>query len=97
VPHLWHKIKKYEVETVYKLKNFVTNKMLESVGFKIHKKSSTWYYDCAVFGVDVIYIPLEDCPYGNRIIQYSAVGSNPEDLLLEEIEMLTEKDWVEEI
>ncbi len=78
----------------YKLKEHVTVEMLESVGFEIHDVSINHWYRCAIKD-DNIYIPLEECQFGNRIIQPYAIGMLPEELNPEDIENLIEKGWVE--
>ena len=81
----------------YKLKEHVTDEMLESVGYRVDEANTYHHWFRCVIKDDNIYIPLEECKFGNRIIQYYASGSLPEDLNLEDIIDLIEKGWVEEV
>ena len=81
----------------YKLKEHVTSEMLESVGFRVDEADLYYHFYACAIKDDNIYIPLEECEFGNRIIQYYASGTLPEELSPEDIKDLIEKGWVEEV
>lgn len=86
--------------TIFKLKQHVTEDDLEQVGFGIQDRPATYwrvaYKELVGTGIEIT-IPLEPCEYGERVIQYDAYGTDPEDLNPEHIEDLVARGWVEEI
>ena len=84
---------------IYKLKETATKEQMESCGYKHHKPDERFYEEQYLKTTKKyeIFIPLEESRWGNRVIQYSAYGSSPEDLNPEDIEDLIEKDLVEEV
>lgn len=86
--------------TIFKLKQHITEDELKQVGFYIKGSPDTYWRvalrEC-VGTVPQITIPLAPCKYGERVIQYSIVGTDPEDLNPEHIEDLVARGWVEEI
>lgn len=84
---------------IYKLKEKATKKQMKKCGYEHHTPDGRFYYEQYLKSTSryEIVIPLEKCKDGDRIIQYSAYGSLPEDLNPEDIEDLVELDLVEEV
>ena len=86
--------------TISKLKQHVAEADLRQVGFAIKDRPNTYWRvalrDHVKTGAQII-IPLEPCEHGERIIQYNAGGTAPEDMDPEYIEDLVARGWVEEI
>jgi hypothetical protein len=83
-----------------KLKKKATKKQMKKCGYQhIKGDDGRFYYEQYLKSTSQyeIIIPLEDCKDGDRVIQYSAYGSSPEDLNPEDIEDLVELDLVEEV
>jgi hypothetical protein len=84
---------------IYKLKEKATKKQMKKCGYKHYMPDERFYHEQYLKSTSQyeIIIPLEECEYGKRVIQYSAHGSLPEELNPEDIEDLVELDLVEEV